>query len=154
MGVRALYSVESSEEHLHPDASFPSGEIGKLWDALHCLFTGTSAITPIEDSPLSHAIVGVEALTPIEVFAEEGVYYGVTPANEVAPIVRALESVDIGSLVAAADFSRFTEADIYPPIWDEDPEELREDLREAFHRLLNFYRAAAANNYAVNVHIS
>ena len=34
-------------------------DMDKLWDGLHFLLTGISAGTPIEENPLSEAIVGV-----------------------------------------------------------------------------------------------
>ncbi|MDO4259220.1 MAG: YfbM family protein [Actinomycetaceae bacterium] len=165
MGLRAEYLAIPTEELQRIEAAtgdlselweelagndiFPRGDIDKSWDGLHFLLTGESATDPIEDNRLSEAIVGVDFLGDED--SED--FAGSVPADSVPDIVAALEAVDIGSLVAAADFSQFAEAELYPEIWDDDSEELREDLRRAFANVLAFYRTAAEKNYAVIVSI-
>jgi len=43
-------------------------DIDKMWDVLHFVLTGVSSCDPIENNPLSEAVVGVRALEGIEEF--------------------------------------------------------------------------------------
>jgi len=52
------------------------------------------------------------------------------------------------------DPRRFSAADIYPGIWDEDPDELWEELSGYYSQLLAMYREAAAAGDAVIAWIS
>ncbi|WP_040164496.1 YfbM family protein [Microbacterium gorillae] len=122
--------------------------LDKIWDGLHFLMTGVSADSPIDGDPLSEAIVGVHVFDD-----ESDLFAGATEPDEVAHIVRALQAVDIDALVAAADFSAFADAELYPNIWSGDPTELRHELAEEFCGLRDFYVRAAAGGLAVVVSI-
>ena len=162
MGMMAVYlSVEPGEAErlaeVDPDeivdyvesvqASGVTGlDLDKLWDGLHFLLTGASATEPIEDDPLSEAVVGV-----YEFDSEELV--GVTPAGELGRIVDALEAVDIDRLLADANYARFAAADVYPNIWTDERSTLDDELRSAFTQLLGFSRECLANGRDILVSI-
>lgn len=119
----------------------------KLWDGLHFLLTGVSASDPIEDNQLSEAIVGVH------IFDCED-FVGDTKSDEVAPIVAALEKVDIDKLLKDVDFSQFKKKEVYPNIWtNNDKASLANELREEYRNLLDFYRKALAAKANVVVSI-
>ncbi len=133
-------------EELAEQPSGPQADLDKMWDGLHFLLTGESASDPIEDDPLSEAVVGVDALS-------EEDFVGAVPGERVAALATALEQVNIEELLSAADFSAFEAADLYPEIWTDDPAQLRKELRQAFTELRGFYRAAQAGGHNVVVSI-
>lgn len=85
-------------------------DIDKLWDGLHFLLTGISAEEPIEDNPLSEAIVGTNIFD-----CEDFIAY--TIPNHIKEIVDALNKIDIEALIENMDLSKFRKAKIYPNIW-------------------------------------
>ncbi|WGV58358.1 DUF1877 family protein [Brevibacillus brevis] len=74
-------------EELMEKQRCPVYEMDKLWDRLHYLLTGTSASQPIEDNPLSEAIVGVHVLDTEEFVSAIG-------SDELPRILEALHSMD------------------------------------------------------------
>jgi len=153
MGIQAAYTlvdeqtldrlVESAPEHLVDElerlelCEGSTVYLDKLWDGLHFLLTGVSASTPIDGSPLSEAVVGVH------VFDSDD-FIGCTEQDELAAIIAALDAVDVDALLAAADFTAFSEAGLYPSIWDGDDDSLRRELSAAFTTLCQIHRRAAA----------
>jgi len=111
--------------------------LDKLWDGVHFLLTGVSASHPIDEDPLSEAVVGVH------VVAEDD-YIGCTEADELAPIISALEGVDLSAALENADFAEFRRAEVTPSIWSDDPSRLRTELADAVALLLDVHRRAAA----------
>ncbi|MCG8153586.1 DUF1877 family protein [Pimelobacter simplex] len=152
MGMQAVY-VQVDEETLDrlveldpddlPDALDELEERGeptyldKAWDGLHFLLTGVSASSPREGDPLSEAVVGVHVL-------DADTYAGCTEADELPAVVAALEAVDVAALLAAADFTAYDAAGIYPRTWTADADGLRAELAEAFALLHAAHRAALA----------
>lgn len=59
-------------EQLMENRLCPVYEMEKCWDGLHFLLTGVSASQPIEDDPLSEAIVGVHVLDTEDFIAAIG----------------------------------------------------------------------------------
>ena len=127
--------VERIEELEEDGADIYS--MDKLWDGLHFLLTGVSANKPIEGDPLSEAIVGVH------VFATEDDFVGCIEADELARIVSSLQSIDIKTLAAAADFAKFNKSNLYPDIWyNEAADNLRRELITEFEGIRTFYEKA------------
>lgn len=101
-------------------------DIDKLWDGLHFLLTGISAEEPIEDNPLSEAIVGTKDFD-----CEDFIAY--TMPNHIKEIVDALNKVNIEALIENMDLSKFRKAKIYPNIWvKKDEEQLKAELKKSF----------------------
>ena len=66
-------------------------DIDKMWDVLHFVLTGVDSSEPIENDPLSEAVVGVSVMEGIENFI------AYTDKSKVADILSALEDFDIES---------------------------------------------------------
>ncbi|MCF8607685.1 YfbM family protein [Gordonia sp. HY442] len=124
-------------------AGAPSVDIDTAWDGLHFLLAGAPAAEPIEDDPLSEAVVGVYAFESDELV-------GVTPHDDLSRIIAALEAVDVDALVAAADVAAFTAAEVYPDDWTDRP---TERLRTAFADVLNIHRLCQADGLDLLVSI-
>lgn len=93
--------------------------LDQAWEPLHLMLTGSSASDPIEGDPLSEAVVGVH------VFDGED-FIACTEHDEIAPILAALDSVDLAG--------RLTDADSVH----------RRELTDAFATLRGIHRRAAA----------
>jgi hypothetical protein len=117
--------------------------IDKAWHGLHFLLTGDAESTAGEPGP---AVIG-----GTEIGADEG--YG--PARyfepaEVAALAAALNREGVENEIAARyDPARMTELSIYPGGWEDDEEDEREWLLDAFREVRAFYRDAAADGAAV-----
>lgn len=154
MGLQAAYTLVDEETldrlvGLEPgalgealeeleEAGAETAYLDKMWDGLHFLLTGEPASSPIEDDRLSEAVVGVHA------FDGEDAYVGCSEADELAPIIAALEAVELDALLESADFEAFGRAELYPEIWTDEPAVLRRELSAAYAALLTVHRRAAA----------
>lgn len=115
-------------------------DIDKLWDELHFLLTDVTATAPLEDNPLSEAVVGVKNFSD----DEDADFIAYILPERVLTIMNALKSFDIENSIKGFQPKRFGQKGIYPNIWmDEDKEELQEELNESFFALKNFYEKAA-----------
>lgn len=124
-----------------------SYDIDKLWDGLHFLLTNISAEEPIEDNPLSEAIVGTNVFD-----CEDFIAY--TAPSHINEIADALNKVNIDFLIERMDLDKFREARIYPNIWEnKDKEFLKATLRKEFMNLRAFYNTALETNTGVLVSI-
>ena len=85
--------------------------IDKLYDGLHCLLTGVSISTPIENDKLSEAVVGVHVFD-----TNDDDYITFTENDELPEIVKALENVNIKELEEKFDPKKFKNKKIYPNI--------------------------------------
>ncbi|MDR0806594.1 MAG: YfbM family protein [Enterobacteriaceae bacterium] len=122
-------------------------DIGKMWDGLHFILTGITASTPLEDDPLSDAIVGIHIIDEENFIAAIG-------NNELPPIIAALEKVDITALKAQFNPQQLTDEEIYPYIWNvEHQDSLFAELEQALLQLLDFYRRCLNNDKHVVVGI-
>ena len=117
-------------------------DIDKMWDALHFVLTGVSAGEPIDNDPLSEAVVGVRSLEDIEDFI------AYTEKTRVAEILSALEAFDIDGAMEKFSMEACKKAELYPNIWDYDDEEeeLKEEISGYFQNLKDFYREVLAKN--------
>lgn len=140
-------AVEELQETKEPDLC----DIDKMWDALHFLLTGKSASEPIEDDPISEAIVGQFNISGEDI--EE--FIAGTPAERVKVIAEALQGLDFNIYAEKFNMQSFAAHDIYPNIWsyDEEAEEILDDMRGCFESLKQFYLRMAEKGAAVLVSI-
>ena len=133
-------------EELQESEDIEICDIDKMWDALHFLLTGKSASEPIEDDLVSEAIVGQFNISGEEV--EE--FISGTKTDRVKEIAKALQEMDFETYMSA-----FSQNDIYPNIWgyEDEADEIKDDLRNSFENLKKFYEKMAAQESAVLVSI-
>lgn len=166
MGMCAIYQEVKKEDFkklLESDDFFETIEeleekdgtelcdIDKMWDALHFLLNGLSAIYGApEDNLLSEFIIGSESFNDE---AEEFARY--IPTEKVIEIDKKLNETNFQDYLKNFDMNKFKENNIYPDIWDytEEKEEIMEELSEHFENLKEFYNKVAENNNIVVVTI-
>ena len=138
-------------EELQENENLDLCDIDKMWDALHFLLTGKSASEPIENDLISEAIVGQFNISGEEI--EE--YISGTRADRVKEIAVALQKVDFEKYIEKFNMIEFSKNDIYPNIWEyeDEADEIKDDLRASFKRLKEFYIRMAEKEYAVLVSI-
>ena len=124
-------------------------DIDKMWDVLHFVLTGVSSCDPIENNPLSEAVVGVH---PLE--GQDG-FVAYTEKERVADILAALEAFDMEQAMAAFSMDACKKAELYPDIWDYDDEEelVKEEISDYFQNMKDFYREVLEANGHVMVTI-
>ena len=166
MGMCAIYQEVKKEDFkklLESDDFFETIEeleekdgtelcdIDKMWDALHFLLNGLSAIYGApEDNLLSEFIIGSESFNDE---AEEFARY--IPTEKVIKIAKKLNEVNFQDYLKDFDMTNFAENGIYPDIWDytEEREEIMEELSEHFENLKEFYNKVAKNKNIVVITI-
>ena len=126
-------------------------DIDKMWDVLHFVLTGVSSCDPIENNPLSEAVVGVRSLEGIEEFV------AYTEKGRLADILAALEAFDMERAMATFSMDACKKAELYPDIWDYDDEEevaeLKEEISDYLQNMKDFYREVLELNGHVMVTI-
>ena len=167
MGMCAIYQEVKKEDFkklLESDDFFETIEeleekdgtelcdIDKMWDALHFLLNGLSAIHgDPEENILSEFIIGSES------FDEESEdFTRYIPTERVIKIAKKLNEINFEDYLKDFDMNKFAENGIYPDIWDdaEEREEIMEELSEHFETLKEFYNKVAKNKNIVVVTIS
>ena len=126
-------------------------DIDKMWDALHFLLNGLSAIYEApEDNLLSEFIIGSESFNDE---AEEFARY--IPTEKVIKIAKKLNEVNFQDYLKDFDMTNFAENGIYPDIWDyeEEADEIKEELMDCFQNLKDFYKKIVEANGNVLVTI-
>ena len=126
-------------------------DIDKMWDALHFLLNGLSALYgDPQDNILSEFIIGSKCFDDD---SEEFARY--IPTERVAEIANKLNEIDFQDYLKDFDMNKFAENGIYPDIWeyDEEREEIMEELSEHFENLKEFYNKVAENKNIVVVTI-
>lgn len=117
----------------------------KSWHGLHYLLTGSAAEA---DEPLGFLMVGGQ-----EVGEDMG--YGpprLLSADFVQQLNTALRGITEDQLWARFDAEQFEAEGIYPGVWDEPADELREEYVTYFHQLRDFVsRVAKAGGQMVVV---
>ena len=70
-------------------------------------------------------------------------------------IAKALQELDFETYIDKFDMSAFRQNDIYPDIWEyeDEADEIKDDLRIQFERLKKFYEKMAEQESAVLVSI-
>ena len=125
-------------------------DMDKLWDGLHFILTGVSASEPVENNLLSEAIVGTAMFSDDEM--SDFITY-IYP-ERVSEISLALNEFDINN--ALSDFSprKLASNGIYPSIWvEEDKDGLKNELKEEFNGLKDFYKSMSYEHKGVIVSI-
>lgn len=166
MGMYAMYQEVKKEDFkklLESDDFFETIEdleekdgtelcdIDKMWDALHFLLNGLSALYgDPQDNILSEFIIGSKCFDDD---SEEFTRY--IPTERVAEIANKLNEIDFQDYLKDFDMNKFAENGIYPDIWeyDEEREEIMEELSEHFDNLKEFYNEVAKNKNIVVVTI-
>ena len=166
MGMCAIYQEVKKEDFkklLESDNFFETIEeleekdgtelcdIDKMWDALHFLLNGLSALYgDPQDNILSEFIIGSKCFDDD---SEEFARY--IPTERVAEIANKLNEIDFQDYLKDFDMNKFAENGIYPDIWDytEEKEEIMEELSEHFENLKEFYNKVAKNKNIVVVTI-
>ena len=166
MGMYAMYQEVKKEDFkklLESDDFFETIEeleekdgtelcdIDKMWDALHFLLSGLSALYgDPQDNILSEFIIGSKCFDDD---SEEFARY--IPTERVAEIANKLNEIDFQDYLKDFDMTNFAENGIYPDIWDyaEEREEIMEELSEHFENLKEFYNKVAKNKNIVVVTI-
>ena len=122
-------------------------DLDKMWDAMHKTLTGKNMFEAMSageifatPNPLSWAIFG-RGMAGEE--GSEAVSY--VDADDVEAVAKAMQSADIGALLANVDFAEFGAAGTYPEIWEYESEfeDIKAELKERFSGLLSFYQNAA-----------
>ena len=111
-------------------------DIDKMWDVLHFVLTGVDSSEPIEGNPLSEAVVGVTSLEEVSEFI------AYIEKDRIADIVSALENFDIDAALESFSMEACKKAELYPNIWDFDDEEedIKEEICDYFHEMIDFYK--------------
>lgn len=124
-------------------------DIDKMWDVLHFVLTGVSGTEPIENDPLSEAVIGASVIEGIEEFV------AYTDKPRIADIVSALEDFDIDAAMDEFSMEDCKKADLYPDIWDyeEEEDDIKEEITDYFEAMTNFYRQILEINGNVMVTI-
>ena len=166
MGMYAMYQEVKEEDFkklLESDDFFETIEdleekdgtelcdIDKMWDALHFLLNGLSALYgDPQDNILSEFIIGSKCFDDD---SEEFKRY--IPTERVAEIADKLNEIDFQDYLKDFDMNKFAKNGIYPDIWDytEEKEEIMEELSEHFDNLKEFYNEVAKNKNIVVVTI-
>ncbi|MCK0195082.1 YfbM family protein [Ornithobacterium rhinotracheale] len=123
-------------------------DIDKMWDALHFVFTGSECGIDLEN-PLSIAVAG-----EIELEISDGLV-ALVSKEKIPQVVKALSEFDMPKALANFSMQKCKEAEIYPNIWDyeEELEEIREELQDAYNELLAFYQKAEEQGKSVLITI-
>ena len=139
--------IESVEEWNDDDELLL--DIDKICDVLHFVLTGVSTDHKDDKKPLSQAVLGVTAVEDISD------YVAYTEHNHLANIVAALEQFDMESALESFDMIACKAAELYPNIWDydEEEEEIRDELLHDFEQMKRFYKQVLEANRHVFVSI-
>ena len=155
-----VYRVSASEgEHLLGDPSAAkslvaqtglenSVSLEKAWHGLHFLLTGDSFGT---SGPLAFICAG-----GADIPGTEGGYgpARIFSPSETTAIHEALVNVDDDALWSRFDPDAMTEQGVYPVIWDEPEEDLRDEYLMYFNSLKELVARAAAGNEALVVYLT
>jgi Domain of unknown function (DUF1877) len=125
----------------------PSVHLEKAWHGLHFLLTGSAGESGV---PLGFLLEGGQ-----EVGEDDG--YGAPrlfQPGEVPQINAALAAISDDELWGRFDPERMEAESIYPGIWDEEEEELRDEYLTYFHELKQVVAQAAEGGMGLLVALS
>ncbi|MCG8686362.1 MAG: YfbM family protein [Desulfobacterales bacterium] len=123
-------------------------DVDKAWHGIHYLLTGK-----VWDASGPEAFIvsgGIE-------IGDVDVGYGPSRAfksKEVKKIARRLRDIEKNKLIESCDKNNFSENEIYPEIWDEEPESCFGYILEHFEALKHFVSEAAEDGKALIVYIN
>lgn len=129
------------------DKSKPSADLQKAWHGLHYLLTGTG---DSGEPPLNFLLLGGEAV---------GGDCGAGPVrflspDEVRKANEALSAIRDDLLWFHFDPEEMTAESIYPEIWEESEEELRDEYTSYFQELKTFLQQATESGLGALIQIS
>jgi hypothetical protein len=130
----------------NPDAHGESVSLEKAWHGLHYLLTGSATEGP---PPLGFILEGGKPIG-------DGGGYGpprLFSPSEVQQMHKALSAISDNKLWSRFNAEEMTDQDVYPGIWDEPEEELREEYVMYFNELKKLFAAAASKKLAVVVRL-
>ena len=119
----------------------------KAWHCLHFLLTNEAWGG---EGWLAFLVVGGTELGEDEGYGPARIF----APSEVVEIARELERVDGEDLWAKFDPEELKAADIYPNIWDEDEEGLREEYLDYFEELKAFVLQVAENGESLRLELT
>ena len=141
-------------------AAYPSYSVDKLWDGLHFIFTGKSAVEPIDGNPLSEAIVGVKSFDEKEDndceedSEDDAILLSYIPHAGLGDLVNAMQNLNWTKIEEKLNLEQMRDEEIYPDIWyEEEKNELLEELHDEAENLLKFFIEAqtAGRNIVVSI---
>lgn len=123
--------------------------IDKMWDVMHFVLTGVDSSEPIRNNALSEAIVGVDSIEGISEFI------AYIDKSRIREIVLALQNFDFKKAMENFSMKACQKAELYPNIWEyeEEAEEIKEELIEHFESMKDFYKKILEQNGNVLVTI-
>ena len=112
-------------------------DLDKMWHAAQIVLAGS-----------------MEAEEPLMTGQPVGDDLGYGPAilalpSDVARVAASLEGLTRAQLVDRFDVADMQAQMAYPMVWDEDPDELAQEVADAAMRLVDLYRAAASQGHAI-----
>jgi Domain of unknown function (DUF1877) len=145
MGMRcAIKTVNPSAVKASLSQRTSSVHLEKAWHGLHYLLTGSASEGEL---PLAFLLQGGE-----EVGEDDG--YGpprLFSHDQVRELDSALAAISDDELWSRFDPQEMSAEGVYPDIWDEEEEELREEYLTYFHEIKNIVTNANAGKQALVV---
>ena len=138
-------------EQLENDDKTISINIDKIWDALHCFLTGTTASEPIEGNKLSEAVVGIHVFN---IEDENADFVGCIENEELESVIKSIEDLPFEKMVKKFDPIVLKNQQIYPKgIWQDSKEQLVDEFQNALTEIEQFYKKALETNKHIIVSI-
>lgn len=126
-------------------------DIAKNWDVLHYFLTGVSASTPLEEDPLSEAVVGVHVFDEED---ENADFIACTEYAELPLIIEALQSFSTTQGLQRLQIEDLDSLDLYPQgITNIAATDLATELQQDIQALIAFYQLALEQRQHVIVSI-
>lgn len=142
---KKIRELENQLENAPNVQSIKIVDIGKLWDVLHFVLTKKSATTPVPDSPLSEAIVGIETFSDAN-GSQADDFISYSQWAEIIEIVEALEKVDFAKLLKNQNLKDWRQQKLFPKgIWDDKKDNISKELMASFNELKTLYGEALDN---------
>lgn len=141
------YYILEKVNHYMRDAEIKI-HVEYFWDVLHFIFTGKDTTEPIENDPLSEAVLGVSSIykrIKIVAYIEK---------TRIADIVYALESFDIQKALDKFSMRECNRKKVYPDIWryEEEVDEIKKEIMKDFQNMKDFYKKILEVNANVLVY--
>lgn len=151
-------TLQSSEENatsfLYGESAIPTQQLDldKSWDALNFLISNVNLHDIDMDNPPAntHPIFGAHDIHPEWDFGYGPPRYLTIDEAKAANTV--LQSISTEDLISRVNFKQMTEEGVYPNVWDQEADSLKEFIAESYTNLCNFYQQAAeADMYVVHL---
>ncbi len=127
--------------------SAPSLSLEKAWHGLHFLLTGSAWQA---EGVLSFLVSGGEPLSDVDLGYGPARFFQPDATQQLDVVLSRFSDDDLWSRF---DPARMEAEGIYPGIWDEPEQDLRDEYLTYFHNLKAFVRQASENGNAVIVNI-